>query len=117
MRSAGYEVRHDNRKTKDFGSPATRERFYFSADAIGSRGEGLVEGRSSGPSRPWRWRGEEDLRAIASAPFQQGDRWPQPLIRRGDDGFPCRVANLRAYGNAIDPYVAAQFIAEEKEAA
>ena len=33
-------------------------------------------------------------------------------IKGGDDGLSARVAQLRAYGNAIDPWVAAQFIAD-----
>jgi DNA (cytosine-5)-methyltransferase 1 len=109
----GYSLRTDHRRARDFGAPQGRERFYFAADLVRAGRQGLVTGGSAGASRPWRWRGEEDLRAIADAPFEPGDRWPQPLVRRGDDGLPARVANLRAYGNAIDPWVAAEFISSQ----
>ena len=105
-----YRFVHEKRRARDYGSPQGRERLYFSAHLGGARGQGLVPRGGAGATRPWRWRGEEDLRAIASAPFQPGDRWPQPLLRRGDVGLPTRVAALRAFGNAIDPWVAADFI-------
>lgn len=112
LKGAGYEIRDSTRKAKDYGSPQGRERFYFSADLGGEGGQGLVPRRGAGEARSWRWGGETDLRAIAKAPFKPGDRWPQPLVRRGDAGLSRRVADLRAYGNAIDPWVAAEFIAE-----
>jgi DNA (cytosine-5)-methyltransferase 1 len=115
LKKVGYNIHSDTRKANRYWSPQGRERFYFSADLGSTRRQGLVESGSIGAARPWRWRGEADLRAIAKAPFKQGDCWPQPLIRRGDDGLRTRVASLRAYGNAIDPYVAAQFIAEVME--
>jgi DNA (cytosine-5)-methyltransferase 1 len=107
-----YRIESDTRKANAHGSPQGRERFYFLADAGSQGGQGLVAGGSLGAARPWRWRGEEDLRSIALAPFEPGDSWPEPLVRSGDDGLSTRVAQLRAYGNAIDPWVAAQFIAD-----
>lgn len=44
------------------------------------------------------------------APFQPGDRWPQPLLRSSDARVSKRVAIVRALGNAIDPYVGADFV-------
>lgn len=117
LQSIGYRVRDRTEKAHKRGSPQGRERFYFSADLGVPGRQGLVASGSIGAARPWRWSGEEDLRAIANAPFQPGDRWPQPLVRRGDDGISARVAALRAYGNAIDPYVAAHFLAESDELA
>lgn len=110
LTGAGYVFHGEDRRARDYEAPQGRERFFFSADLGGAGGQGLVSRCSAGPTRPWRWRGQKDLRAIADAPFQPGDRWPQPLLRRGDDGLSVRVASLRAYGNAIDPWVAAQFI-------
>lgn len=110
LTDAGYAFHGEDRRARDYEAPQGRERFFFFADLGGARGQGLVSRCSAGPTRPWRWRGQKDLRAIADAPFQPGDRWPQPLLRRGDDGLSARVASLRAYGNAIDPWVAAQFI-------
>lgn len=112
LRGADYEFKGDTIKAKDRGSPQGRERFYFSADLGGEGRQGLVARGGAGAARSWRWGGEADLRAIADAPFKPGDRWPQPLVRRGDAGLSARVADVRAYGNAIDPWVAAAFIAE-----
>ena len=110
LAGAGYRFHGEDRKARDYGSPQGRERFYFSADLGGARGQGLVAWRGADAARPWRWRGEADLRAIAKNPFKPGDLWPQPLVRRGDAKISARVASVRAYGNAIDPWVAAQFI-------
>jgi DNA (cytosine-5)-methyltransferase 1 len=84
------------------GAPIERQRIYFVAEHIGSRMEGPFESRNSGQAGSWGWRGEEDLRAIASAPMQPGDRWPQPILRSMDDGLAGSVGKLRAYGNAIN---------------
>lgn len=112
LKGEGYEVEGQTIKAKERGSPQGRERFYFSADLGGKGRQGLVARGGVGEARPWRWGGEADLRAIARAPFKPGDSWPQPLVRRGDDGLSARVADVRAYGNAIDPWVAAAFIAQ-----
>ncbi|MDQ0303845.1 DNA cytosine methyltransferase [Ancylobacter polymorphus] len=121
LQKLGYAFSGTDRRSRDHEGPQGRERFYFSAHFGGTRGKGLVSRRGTRTARPWRWRGEEDLRAIASAPFEPGHSWPQPLIRRSDDGVSPRVAALRAYGNAIDPYVAAEvigaFLDAERDAA
>ncbi len=116
LASINARVHHETRKAKDFGSPQGRERFYFFANLDGEGTKGLVESGGSCPSRPWRWGGEAHLRAIAGAPFEPGDCWPKPLLRRGDDGISNRVASVRAYGNAVDPFVTAQFIIAAREA-
>lgn len=92
------------------GAPHVRGRLWFVADSGDQGMEGQFGGEHSGEARPWQWRSEEDLRAIASSPFERGGRWPQPLVRRVDDGLSTCVGRLRAYGNAIVPQVAAEFI-------
>lgn len=112
MEGQDYNVEVEKKRSRDCGGPQVRTRLFFSAD-LGRKGKsGSIKGRSARKTRPWRWRGEEDLRAIAKAPLQQGRCWPQPIVRRGDDGLPFHMAQLRAYGNSIDPWVAAQFIGE-----
>ena len=56
------------------------------------------------------------MRAIRDRPFMAGRYFPQPLLRRVDDGFSAGVAGLHAYGNAIVPQVAAEFLIAALEA-
>lgn len=122
LEKAGYSFIERRLLASDAGSPQRRQRNYFFAYLGSARGARLVTSRKVGKARQWRWRGETDLRAIAKAPFQPGRCWPQPLLRRGDDGLFAKMGRLRAYGNAIDPWIAAQFICclpqaiKEKEA-
>jgi DNA (cytosine-5)-methyltransferase 1 len=110
LEKENYVIESANKTSKETGGPQVRERFYFAANLNRKRKSGSIKGRNISSARQWRWRGEEDLRVIAMAPLKQNHRWPQPLVRRGDDGLPFHMANLRAYGNAIDPWVAAEFI-------
>lgn len=92
------------------GAPIERQRIYLVAERIGQGMEGQQPGANSGQAGSWGWRGQEDLRAIAGAPFQSGDRWPQPLVRRVDDGFTECVDPLHAIGNALNAAAAELFI-------
>lgn len=42
--------------------------------------------------------------------------WPQPIIRSVDARIPGRVDLLRGFGNAINPWVAAEYIQSSVEA-
>jgi DNA (cytosine-5)-methyltransferase 1 len=105
-----YDIYSDRREASDYGSSQKRTRLYFFANPDDTRRERLVASEAACQARSWRWGGAEDMRAIAAAPFESGDRWPQPLLRRGDDGLSARVGGLRAFGNAIDPFVASRFL-------
>jgi DNA (cytosine-5)-methyltransferase 1 len=77
----------------------------------------LEPGQDSRSARQ-RWvRSAAYLQAIADAPFERGDSWPEPLVRRMDDGLPGRVDMLKCYGNGIVPPQAAEFIIAACEAA
>ncbi|MDY1046622.1 DNA cytosine methyltransferase [Pseudomonas coleopterorum] len=95
----------------DVGAPIERQRIYFVAKHIRKGVERQQQGTGSSAAGPWGWRGEEDLRAIYSAPLQPGSRWPQPIVRRVDDGLASCMGRLRAYGNAINAEAAREFIA------
>ncbi len=75
-------------------------------DTISTRGARLESARRARALRPWRLRGAEDLQRLAADPFRAGPRWPQPLLRRMDDGLHARVDRLRAVGNSIVPQCA-----------
>lgn len=115
LKDIDYRFHAEVRRASDYGSCQIRPRFYFSADADGARSQRLVPSEDIGKRRSWRWRGEEDLQTIVRAPFEPGDRWPQPMLRKGHHGVPGRMGRLRAYGNAIDPIIAAQFISETRQ--
>lgn len=84
-----------------FSGPHRRRRIWIIAHPGIERIPGLVPGKNPGLVGPWQWRGKEDLCNISSTPTKRGDRWPQPIIRRVDDGTSSRVDRLRAIGNAV----------------
>lgn len=92
------------------GAPIERQRIYFAAQHLGARMEGFEPSGSSGQAGSGRWRGQEDLRAIAYAPLQQGNRWPKPLVRRVDDGLAECMDPLHAIGNALNADAATLFV-------
>jgi DNA (cytosine-5)-methyltransferase 1 len=99
------------------GEPIQRMRIYFAAKHLGAgaqRQQPSAYPRAPGPGR---WRGEEDLLAIAAAPLQPGNSWPQPLVRSLDHGYSERVGGVHAIGNALNAEAATQFIAAYLEAA
>lgn len=98
------------------GEPIARDRIWFAAQHLGPRVAGQFECGPARPARPRRWRGEADLRAVADAPFEPGDRWPAPLVRRVDHGFAGTVGGMSAYGNAINAEAAAAFISAALDA-
>lgn len=112
LESLGYAFGAADLCAEAVGAPQGRQRLFWGAasGSYRSRGPRLEPGRSAGEARPWGWRGEASVRQLSGAPFVAGDSWPQPLIRKVDDGVPGRVGRLRAYGNAIVPQVASTFI-------
>ena len=102
----GYDAEWSVLPASALGAPHRRDRLFIAAYPCGTGRSGLVAVPDPCPPGPWRLRGEEDLCAIASAPFEPGDRWPRPLVRRVDDVVPGRVERHRGIGNAVAPAVA-----------
>lgn len=106
LEAAGYDVFEQKLSAASVGAPHLRRRVWLVADRNGTR---LQESRTSespeAPGEPWR--------TVA------GDIWSAAPGRGGrvDDGVPNRVAAVRAYGNAIVPQVAAEFVRAFREAA
>ena len=99
------------------GEPILRERVYFAAQYLGTGAQGQQPGPHPCAPGQRRRRGEEDLFAIAAAPLQPGDSWPQPLVRSMDHGYSQRMGGVHAIGNALNAEAATQFVAAFLEAA
>lgn len=98
------------------GAPHIRQRLYWVADSDQARWGHAPSGSASaerdglgadGVGRgPGVWRRDGEPRR-----FEDGStRWTKPGLGILVDGFPGRVASVGAYGNAIVPQVAAEFI-------
>ncbi|EPJ3071229.1 DNA cytosine methyltransferase [Pseudomonas aeruginosa] len=117
LEEAGYAAGAIHFAAASCGEPILRKRVYFAAKHLGEGAQGQQSRRSPCQAGSRRWRGEEDLRAIADSPLQPGDRWPQPIVRSLDHGYSCRMGALHAIGNALNAEAATQFIAAYMEAA
>ncbi len=102
----GYDAVWFPMSAADVGATHIRERLFVVAYAVQDGSTGQQPGQDLGESGQGWSRGPTDLRDIAAAPFVRGDRWPQPLLRRVDDGVPSRVDRIEALGNAVVPAVA-----------
>lgn len=101
----GYDAEWHCIPASAVGAPHQRDRIWIVAYIGGSGGEGLVASTDIGKARQGWVRCEKNLFYISSSPFQSGDRWPTPLIRRMDDGIPNRVDRLKQLGNAVVPQI------------
>lgn len=103
----GYDAEWHCIPASAVGAPHQRDRIWIIAYPNSKRMEGPRATPSPGKAGPWGWRGKRDFQALCAAPFQRRDmRWPQPILRRMDDGLQARVDRLRGLGNAIVPQVA-----------
>jgi len=105
LASIGYDAEWNCFRASAIGAPHGRDRIWIVAYPVGSGRTRLEPSADIGQAGPWRLRGAPDLQQIANAPFEPGDRWPQPLLRRMDDGISGRVDRLHALGNAQVPQV------------
>lgn len=104
-----YDAEWDCVSAGSIGAPHFRERIFILAHRCGEGIPRSFTRGSAGETGSWGWRGEADLCAIAAAPFDETDRWPQPLVRRVDDGvsaFVDRRERIKGCGNAVVPQVA-----------
>jgi DNA (cytosine-5)-methyltransferase 1 len=97
----GYAPARFKRSTADIGGPNLRRRVWIAAHRDG---QGLEKS------------GQQQSCTTFSDPRRTapGNVWTPSADRACGmvDGFPARVAAVRAFGNAIDPWVAAQIIRE-----
>jgi DNA (cytosine-5)-methyltransferase 1 len=125
LEALAYGVGASDLCAASIGAPHIRQRLYWVADtqcsglmdATPHNGEHVAEGRPQWDAphdqrEPSQGRGHESPWADSiTIPCLDGKgRRTQPRIRPLADGVPGRVGQLRAYGNAIVPQVAAEFI-------
>ena len=103
LAECGYDAEWHNIPASALGAPHRRSRIWIVAYPMRSRRARLVTREHLGEIGSWRWRGKEDLQNLQ--PYGVGSNWPQPLIRRMDDGIPNRVDRLKALGNAVVPQI------------
>lgn len=102
--SLGYDAQWDAVPASYVGSPQNRDRVWIVAYPPEDGIEGLFSGADIGAIRQgWACR-QEDLPAVYADPLRS-DRWPQPLICRGDNRPPNWVDRISACGNAVVPQI------------
>ena len=102
LHGMGFEVAAGLFAAAEVGAPHERERlFIFAAHTERARSTGLGKGDTSSIFGGWEWRGAEDVQSILDAPFERGNRWPQPLLRGMDDGLAHRYERLQIVGNGV----------------
>ena len=123
LEAMGYAVGAADMCAAGAGAPHIRQRLYWGAvrlaDADDTRPQGRQllpkrgEQRAAGPCGMDGWAAADWLECLDG----KARRIPaQPELFPLADGVPGRVGQLRAYGNAIVPQVAAQFITSFMEA-
>ncbi len=105
LASIGYDAEWCCIRASDIGAPHARDRIYIVAYPIGSRGPRLVTSTDFSAAGSWGLRSQADMQSIIDAPFERGHSWPEPLVRRVDDGIPGRVDRLHGIGNAVVPQI------------
>lgn len=111
LETEGYATGAADLCAASVGASHIRQRIFWVATntgGVGNAGQGNATSIGAGGQR-WSHR-PLDLRAVIDSPYGGGDGFSQPLIRSRIDAVPSRVGRLRAYGNAIVPQVAAEFI-------
>ena len=105
LAGAGYCVARSERASSDLAAPHRRRRVWIAADRNGS---GLEKPRSAGSCAAF----------VDPRRADPGNVWSTASGRPGGmaDGFPARVAAIRAFGNAIDPWVGSDVIRSFMEA-
>ena len=101
LAAAGYDAEWYTVAASSIGAPHRRLRCCVIAYRRGARGAGLGAPFHLVKDGQWNWSGQADLREIYVRPYVPGPRWPQPLLRRVDDGLADRAHRLHIVGNGV----------------
>jgi len=113
LASLGYDAEWTSVRASQVGAIQRRSRVFILAHSRSVGMERLFKGERSGDIGRWRIQrpsGPRNLQQLSDAPFEPGNGWPQPLVRRDDDGFGTgmdRINRIRILGNGVVPQQAA----------
>lgn len=100
----GYDAEWHAIPASYAGSPQNRDRVWIVAYPCENGMQGLFERADFSQARQgWTCR-QEDLQSVFSGPFR-GDRWPQPIIRGGNNRPANWVDRIASCGNAVIPQI------------
>jgi DNA (cytosine-5)-methyltransferase 1 len=113
LAASGYDAEWRVFRASRLGAPHRRERLFAIAYPVGQRKQGLLQGADfSEVGSAWLWGSHRQafVQSLVNAPFERGDSWPQPLLRRMDDGLPARLDKadkdrIHGLGNSIVPQI------------
>lgn len=98
---SGYDAEWYCLEAGQFGAAHVRERLIIIAYPIGSRRERLVKDEYLEEAGQRGLCSTEDLYTTIRTPFRRSGSWPQPLLRREDDGIRGRLDRLHMIGNSV----------------
>lgn len=106
LAALGYDAQWRCIRACEFGLPQERDRIWIvAADPMQVGGQGFIQSLHLGTHGQGWACSEADLRQVYDAPFQPGNRFPQPLLRRSDDRPRNWVDRVGACGNAVAPQI------------
>lgn len=105
MASLGYDAEWDCIRASQVGLPQERDRIWIVADTMQDGKPGLFESINPCEDGQGRSRSKAVMRHVASSPFEPGDSFPQPLLRRVDDRPANWVDRVEVCGNAVVPQI------------
>lgn len=106
LAALGYDAQWHCIPASAVGAPQERDRVWIIANSARVRIPRLVTSKNLGPAGQGWPCSAADLQFIYDHPFEPGSRWPQPLIRRMDDGVSDRAHRVQKLGNGLIPGIA-----------
>jgi DNA (cytosine-5)-methyltransferase 1 len=105
LAQVGYDTQWHCIPASAVGLAQERDRCWIIADPMQDRATRLLTSTDISANGQGRASGEAYLQHIASAPFEQGNCHPQPLLRGMARRVPNRVDRVGAVGNSVAPQI------------
>jgi len=115
LETINYAVGTFNFPAACVGAPHRRQRFYWVGDSDRNKWNNEIQpkpgtGQTFQARALWERQRSKSARRLAGGTVPAGQWFPEPESLTTPDGLPATMGQLRAYGNAIVPQVAAAFI-------